>query len=160
MDILIIVFSGILIVAGLIGCVVTKLPGTLFSYLGIAVLQYSSISEHSVHYFIRWGVIIIAIQGLDYIIPAWGKRKFGGSCKGVWGCLLGMLAGAFFGCSGLVVGAVLGAFVGELIAGKESNEAIHHAIVPFTFFILSTIVQLIVAGIFLCRYISELSYFL
>jgi len=160
MDNLIIVVAGIFLIAGLIGCVVSKLPGTPLCYLGIMILNFSSISEHSVHFFVRWGLVIIAIQGLDYLIPHWGKRKFGGSKKGVWGSLLGMLAGIYFGVWGIVIGAITGALVGELLAGKESNLAIHKAASSFAFFILGTISQIIVAGILIFHYIDDLSYIL
>ena len=160
MDNLIIVVAGIFLITGLIGCVVSKLPGTPLCYLGIIILNFSSIAEYSVHFFIRWGLIIIAIQGLDYLIPHWGKRKFGGSKKGVWGSLLGMLAGIYFGVWGIVIGAITGALVGELLAGKESNRAINHAVSSFVFFILGTISQLIVAGILIFHYIDDLTYIL
>lgn len=158
MDTLLIVLAGCFLVSGLIGCLISKLPGTILSYLGIIILHFSSIAEFSVHFFIQWGVVIIAVQGLDYFIPAWGERKFGGSKRGIWGSLLGMLAGLYFGPWGIMTGAIVGAFVGELFAGKESNEAIHHAINSFAFFILGTISQLIVAGILLYHYIDTLSY--
>ena len=160
MDNLIIVVAGIFLIAGLIGCVVSKLPGTPLCYLGIIILNFSSIAEYSVHFFIRWGLVIIAVQGLNYYIPHWGKRKFGGSRRGVWGSLIGMLAGIYFGLWGIVTGAILGALMGELIAGKESNRAIHEAISSFSFFILGTISQLIVAGILISHYIDEITHIL
>ena len=158
MDLFLIILSGILLISGLIGCIASKMPGTPLSYIGIIILQYSTIAEFTVHFFIQWGVIVIAVQGLDYFIPNWGKRKFGGSKKGVWGSMLGMLAGMYFGTWGIVIGAILGAFIGELFAGKESNYAIHRAISAFSFFILGTISQIIVAGILLYHYIDNLSY--
>ena len=160
MDTFLIVLAGFLLFFGLIGCLISKLPGTLLCYLGIIILHYSSIAEFSVHFFIKWGVMVIAVQGLDYLIPDWGNRKFGGSKKGVWGSLSGMLAGMYFGPVGIIAGAVAGAFVGELFAGKESNHAIYHAISSFAFFILGTISQLIVSGILIYYYVENLSYIL
>ena len=158
MDHFLIILAGCFLIAGLVGSVVSKLPGIPLSYLGIIILHYSSIAEFSVHFFIRWGVIIIAIQGLSYLIPEWGERKFGGSKKGVWGSLIGMFAGMYFGAWGIVAGAVAGAFIGELFSGKESYKAIREAISSFSFFMLGTIFQLIVGGALLYRYISHLLY--
>jgi len=160
MDNFIIILAGCFIFTGLIGCVISKFPGTILCYLGIIILQFSSIAEFSVHFFIQWGIIIIAVQGLDYFIPTWGKRKFGGSKRGVWGSFLGMLAGIYFGPWGIVSGAIIGAFVGEHFAGKESNAAINHALTSFVFFILGTISQLIVAGILAYHYVDAVSYVL
>jgi uncharacterized protein YqgC (DUF456 family) len=160
MDTFLIVFAGILIVAGLVGGLIPKLPGAPLSYLGLVVFQYSSIAEFSVHFFIRFGILVIAIQGLDYLIPSWGERKFGGSTKGVWGSLAGVIAGLYFGIPGIVLGAISGAFIAELFAGKESNEAIQHAVSSFIYFIIGTIFQVIVCGIMLFYYIDNLRYVL
>ena len=158
MDLFLIVSAGILVFAGIVGSFFPKLPGTALSYLGIILLHYSSLAEFPVTFFIRWGVFVIIVQGLDYLIPTWGKRKFGGSMKGVWGGLIGMLALMYFGTYGIIFGAVAGAFIGELFAGKESNEAIHKAFSSFVFFILGTISQLIIAGGLLYYYLDNLLY--
>jgi len=158
MDNFLILLAGVFLVSGLIGCLVSKLPGTPISFLGIIVLNFSSISELSTHFFIKWGIIVIAVQGLDYLIPSWGKRKFGGSKKGVWGSLLGMLAGLYFGPWGIAVGAIAGALAGELLAGKESNQAIRESASSFAYFFLGTVSKLIVSGILLYHYLESLSY--
>ncbi len=160
MDYFLIILAGCFLIAGLVGSVVSKLPGIPLSYLGIIILHYSSIAEFSVHFFIRWGVIIIAIQGLSYLIPEWGKRKFGGSKKGVWGSLIGMFAGMYFGVWGIVAGALVGAFVGELFSGKESYKAIRKTISFFSFFMMGTIFQLIVGGVLLYHYLNDIIYIL
>ncbi len=158
MNLLLVISAGILMVVGLIGSMKKKFPGTIFAYLGIILLHYSKLAQYSIHFFILWGVLIIAIQGLDYILPDWGNRKFGGSNKGVWGSMIGMLIGLIFGKWFLVAGAILGALVGELLAGKKSNDAIHHSVGAFLIFILGTISQLIVCGVLLRHYITSVSY--
>ena len=66
----------------------------------------------------------------------------------------------YFGIYGIFIGAILGAFIGEFFAGKESNEAIKHAVSSFIFFIIGTIFQVIVCGILGYYYIEELRYVL
>jgi uncharacterized protein len=158
MDNFLIILAGIFLITGLIGCLVSKLPGIPISYLGIMILQYSSIAEFSSHFLIRWGLTVIAVQGLNYLIPHWGKRKFGGSKKGAWGSLAGTLAGMYFGPWGVLTGAIAGALAGELLASKDSNRAIRETVSSFTFFILGTISQLAVAGILLYYYVDNLMY--
>ena len=157
MDTALIVLAGIFLLTGLRGCGISKLPGASLCYLGIIILQYTTIAEFSIHFFIKWGVLVIAVQGLNYLIPDWGNRKFGGSKKGVWGSLVGMFAGMYFGPLGIIAGAIAGAFIGELFAGKESNKAIQLAIGSFAFFILGTVSQFIVAGILIYHYVEDLS---
>ena len=158
MDNILIVLAGIFLITGLIGCLTSKLPGIPISYLGIILLHYSSIAEFSSHFLIRWGVIIIAVQGLDYLIPSWEKRKFGGSKTNIWGSLLGTLAGMYFGAWGIIIGASTGALAGQLLAGKESNRTIRENVSSFVFFILGTISRFAVAGILLYHYVADLTY--
>ncbi len=158
MDNFLIIFAGILIIGGLIGCLIGKFPGAPVSYVGLVVLHYTSLTEFSIHFFIRYGLLVIAVQGLDYLIPNWGEHKFGGSRLGVWGSITGMLALMYFGNVGIMAGALIGAFVGELFAGKQNHEAISHAVNSFIYFILGTILQVIVCGIFLYYYIDNLRY--
>ena len=160
MDTILIVLAGIFLLSGLIGCVISKFPGTLLCYLGIVILHYSNIAEFSVHFFIKWGVLVIAVQGLNYLIRDWGNMKSGGSKKGIWGSLFGLFAGMYFGPVGIMTGAVAGALAGELIAGKGNNQVCFQAVISFAFFIFGTISQLIVSGIFISHYIKNLSYVL
>ena len=155
-----VISAGILIIGGLIGGLRKNFPGIILCYLGMILLHYSKLSQYSVHFFIRWGVLIIAIQGLDYILPDWGKRRFGGSKRGVWGGMAGLLIGLIFGKWFMVSGAIVGAFIGELLAGKKSNDAIHHAVGAFLIFILGTISEMIVGGIFLHHFIDSVGYLL
>jgi uncharacterized protein len=160
MDILLVVLAGLLLLLGLIGCIVPMLPGTPLCYLGIILLHFSSYAEFSIHFFIRWGVIIIIVQGLDYFIPIWGAHKFGGSKRGVWGSMIGMMIGIFIGPLGIILGAISGAFVGEMLAGKNTGTAIRAAIGSFIGFILGTISQVGGGGVLVYYYFEALTYFI
>lgn len=155
MDIFLVIVAGLLLLLGLVGCIIPMLPGTPLCYLGIILLHFSSYAEFSIPFLILWAGIIILVQGLNYIIPIWGTKKFGGSKNGVWGSVIGMLIGLFTGGPlGIILGTILGAFVGELFAGKETNKAIKAAMGSFIGFMAGTISQLVVAG-FLIYYYFE-----
>ena len=155
MDIVLIILAGILLLLGLTGCIIPMLPGTPLCYLGIILLHFSSYAEFSISFLILWAGIIVLVQGLNYFIPIWGTKKFGGSKKGVWGSMIGMLIGLFTGGPlGIIVGTVLGAFIGEMLAGKETSKAIRAAFGSFIGFMAGTISQLVVAG-FLIYYYFE-----
>ena len=47
MDTFLIVFAGFLVIAGVVGCIFPKLPGTPLCYLGIIILHYSSAAQFS-----------------------------------------------------------------------------------------------------------------
>jgi hypothetical protein len=107
-------------------------------------------------FLVLWAVIVIAVQVLDYFIPVWGTKRFGGSKLGVWGCMIGVIAGLFLGPWGIVAGAFVGAFAGELLAGNTSKKAIRAAFGAFVGFLLGTVSQLIVAGFLIFYYVKAL----
>ena len=156
MDILLITLAGILLIVGFIGCVLPVLPGTPLCYIGIILLHLSSRVEFSMSFLIFWGIVVIAIQVLDYLIPVWGTKKSGGSKWGVWGSMIGMIAGLFFGPLGIILGPFVGAVVGELLAGKNSTEAIRAGFGSFVGFLLGTVSKLIIAGFLIYYYVEAL----
>ena len=83
MDIFLIVLGAICLLFGLIGCVAPVLPGVPLAYLGLLLLHWTERVQFSWQFLTIWAVIVIVIQVLDYFIPAWGTKKFGGSKYGV-----------------------------------------------------------------------------
>ena len=124
MDILLIILSFILILLGIIGSILPVLPGVPLSYAGIWVLHLTQRVQFSTEFLIFWGIMVLLVQLLDYFIPIWGTKKFGGSKRGMWGSALGMLVGIFIGPWGIIIGPFAGAVLGELTGGKETQAAI------------------------------------
>ena len=115
MDILLIVLGAICLLLGFIGCIVPMLPGVPLAYLGLLLLHWTERAQFSWEFLTIWAIIVIVIQVLDYFIPAWGTKKFGGTKWGVWGSTIGMLLGLFIGPWGIILGPFAGAVLGELI---------------------------------------------
>ena len=156
MDILLIILSGIFLVIGLLGAVIPILPCLPFSYIGLLLLHFSSKVEFSLIFLIVWLVIIIILQILDNVLPAWGAKRFGGSRWGVWGSFIGLFVGMFFGPIGIFAGPFVGAIVGELLYGKKSEEAIKAGFGTFVGLFVNTIAKIIVSGMFIFYYVREL----
>jgi uncharacterized protein len=68
--------------------------------------------------------VALAVTILDYIVPIWGTRKFGGSKYGVRGATVGLVIGLFLGPAGIIFGPFAGAFVGELIFKDDVKYAL------------------------------------
>ncbi len=149
MDIVLIIAGLLLIVAGIAGAVLPVLPGLPLSYAGILLLHFSKSIDFSLKFLIFWAVVIILVQLLDYLIPIWGTRKFGGSKRGVWGSATGMLAGLFFAPWGIIIGPFLGAVIFELTGGKETRAAIKAGFGAFVGFISGVVVKLVAGGFLL-----------
>ena len=124
MDIFLIILGAICLLLGLIGCVAPVIPGVPLSYAGLLLLHFTDRVQFSWQFLTVWAVIVIVIQVLDYFIPAWGTKKFGGSKYGAWGSTIGLLLGFFMGPWGIIVGPFVGAVVGELIYFNRHPQAI------------------------------------
>ena len=154
MEIILIITAFTCIVVGIIGSVLPVLPGVPLSYAGILLLHFTEKVQFSIPFLILWLVLVILVQLLDYYVPIWGTRKFGGSKRGVWGCAIGMVVGLVFGPWSSVLGPFVGAIGGELSGGKQTQPAIKAGFGSFIGFLLGIVSKLVVGG-FLLYYAIE-----
>jgi len=153
MDLFLIITAGLLLVIGFLGSVLPILPGIPLSYGGILLLHFTEKYEFETNFLLIWALIVILIQVLDYYIPIWGTKKFGGSKSGIRGSIIGLLAGTFFGPIGIIFGPFIGALIGELIAKKPTHDALKAAFGAFLGFVVGTVSKLVVAGMLIYYYI-------
>ena len=175
MDIVLIVLGAICLLLGLIGCVVPVLPGVPLSYVGLLLLHWTERVQFSWQFLVIWAVITIVIQVLDFVIPAWGTKKFGGSKWGAWGTTIGLLVGLFMGPLGIVAGPFVGAVVGELlyfnrhpqnnatpssttptIPQSNFNRALRAGFGSFLGFLTGTLLKCICCGVMIAYFVIEL----
>jgi uncharacterized protein YqgC (DUF456 family) len=100
------------------------LPGPPLSFLGIVVLHFTRFADISKNLFIILGAVAIVVTIIDYVVPIWGTRHFGGSKYGMRGATVGLIIGLFLGPPGIIIGPFLGAVVGELIFRDDLKYAI------------------------------------
>lgn len=122
MDIFLIVLGAVCLLIGLLGSVLPVLPGVPLAYIGLWLLHWTERASFSWQFLTIWAVIVVVIQLLDYFIPAWGTKKFGGTKWGVWGSTIGLLLGFLMGPLGIVLGPFVGAVVGELLYFNNHPE--------------------------------------
>ena len=147
MDIFLLIVAGILMVIGIIGCIVPGLPGTPIAYAGLWIAQATDRVDFSWQILLIWGIVTIVVSVLDYVVPAWGTKQFGGTKWGVWGSTIGVFAGLFFGAAGVIIGPLAGAILGELIGGKKVEEALRAGWGSFIGIFFGTILKLICCGL-------------
>ena len=123
-DYVLLIFGIILMLLGIIGCLVPILPGPPISYLGLIMLHVTKFGQFSSTVLIALAVVAIVVTILDYIVPIWGTRKFGGSKYGMRGATVGLIIGLFLGPVGIILGPLFGAIVGELIFKDDMKYAI------------------------------------
>jgi len=139
-DILLAVLAFLCLIVGLAGAVL-PLPGPPLSYFGLLLLHWSAFAEFSGSLLLTLGLLTLAVSVLDYLVPLWGIRKFGGSRWGVWGSVAGMMVGLFAGPWGLFAGAFLGGLAGELLAGRDTQAALRAALGSFMGFLFGVLLK-------------------
>lgn len=157
MDYVLIGLGVIFIISGILGCVLPIIPGPPLSYIGLLFLHFTEKYQFSTRFLIIWAIITTVVYVLDYVIPAWGTKKFGGSKRGVWGSIIGLIIGLFFFPPfGIIIGPFVGAVVGELSSGKESGLALKSGFGSFLGFLAGTLLKLITSGMMTWYFFKEL----
>lgn len=157
MDYLLIIVGAICIIVGLIGCFLPVLPGPPLSYLGLVLLHFTSVSDFSWSFFLLWAIIVALVQVLDYYLPIWGTKKFGGGRRGSWGSALGVIVGVFvFPPLGIIIFPFVGAVLGEISEGKSFTASFKAGFGSFLGFIGGVIFKLVVASSLAYFFIKEI----
>jgi len=156
MDILLIILALVFMILGVLGSFLPVIPGPLTSWLGLLLLHFSKTIDFSHTFLIITGVIAITIMVLDYIIPAAGTKRFGGSKYGVIGTTVGLVVGLIAPIPlGIVIGPFLGALVGELLYKDDVKRATKAAFGSFVGFITSTFLKFIIAVVYFGFFIAK-----
>ncbi len=147
MDYFLIITGIIFMLTGIAGCALPVIPGPPISYAGLLLLHFTEKYEFTGKFLIIWAAITVVVTLIDYWIPAWGAKKFGASRAGVWGSIIGLLAGlVFFPPFGIIIGPFAGAVIGELMAGKHSGAALKAGFGSFAGFISGVLLKLMASG--------------
>lgn len=144
---------------GIIGSFLPILPGPPLSWVGLLLLHLTKTVENDWWFLGITLVIAILIVVLDYVIPAIGTKKFGGSKLGVIGTTIGLIVALFFpifGIFGIIIWPFIGALVGELINKADSKTAIKAAFGSFIGFLTGTFLKFVVSIVYLGFFIYTL----
>ena len=157
-----IVAAVILAVIGLVGAVVPGIAGTPFSFLALLALSFVDGIDYSTRFLVVMGVIGAVVFALDYVVPVWGTKKFGGTKSGVRGSTIGLFVGLFItlffpvGFIVLLLGPFIGAYIGEKIAGTDDHLAWRSALGSFVGFLFGTGIKVIYACVCLFFVVRDL----
>ena len=154
MDYVLFVLAIILIIIGLIGDIVPGIPGTPITFLALLLLHWTEKISYSTQFLLVTGLVCVIITVLDYVVPVWGTKKFGGTKAGARGSTVGLIISVLvlpmlgivigpFGIIGILGGPFVGAYVGEKIGGTPDNLALRSAFGSFVGFITGTIMKVV-----------------
>ncbi len=157
MDLVFVFIGFFFICAGILGSVLPILPGPPLSWVGLLFLHFTEAIPVNWWFLGITLVIAIGIFILDYIIPAIGTKKFGGSRAGMIGTTVGLIVGILSPIPfGIIIGPFLGALIGERINKADSKTAFKAAFGSFLGFLASTFIKLVVAFIYLGLFIMKI----
>jgi uncharacterized protein YqgC (DUF456 family) len=158
MDILLLVLGFILMLIGILGSFLPVLPGPPISWVGLLLLYLTkAVPQDWWLLGITLGVALIVVA-LDYIIPAVGTKKFGGSKAGMIGTTVGLLVALLFpilGPLGIIIWPFIGALIGELLNKADKKTAAKAAFGSFLGFLTGTFLKFLVAIVFMGLFITK-----
>ena len=154
MDILLMVFAFLLLVASNVGCVLPVLPGPPLAYAGILRLHLTDKIHFTTQQLIVWLVVVVVLQVVDYITPLLGSKYSGGTSFGNRGCIAGTIIGMFFMPWGLIIGPFVGAIAGEMMGGQDLAQAIRAGIGTLLGYLFGTLMKVVVCFYFVVQGIS------
>ncbi|MFD2530527.1 MULTISPECIES: DUF456 domain-containing protein [Polaribacter] len=158
MDIFLLIIGFLLVLLGIVGSFLPVLPGPLTGWLGLLILHFTSVIATNWTFLGITLAIAILIWVLDYIIPAIGTKRFGGSKNGVYGTTIGLFIGLFFIPIpfGLLIGAFFGALIGELMYdSKDTNRALKASFGSFIGILASATIKFSVSFVFVILFLMK-----
>lgn len=156
MDIFLLIIGLICMILGILGAFLPVLPGTILSWVGLLLLYLTPAIPMNYWVLGITFFITIVISILDFVIPAKGTKKFGGSSYGIWGTNIGLLVGIFAPIPfGFIIGPFVGAFIGEMLNNSSDHKrALKAATGSFIGFLASSFIQFVVCVGFLGLFFS------
>lgn len=149
MDILLTLIGLLFMCLGLVGSFLPILPGPTLSWVGLLLLYLTNAIEDNWTFLGTTLIIALIVFALDYIIPAIGTKKFGGTKAGMIGTTIGLVVGILSPIpGGIIIGPFFGALLGELYNKADSTTALKAAFGSFLGFLTGTFLKFIVAIIY------------
>ncbi|HEY8399661.1 MAG TPA: DUF456 domain-containing protein [Cytophagaceae bacterium] len=156
MDLFLAILAVIFLITGIIGCILPALPGPPLGFIALLILHFTKYAEFSITFLFVMALLVVIVSVLDYLVPIWGTKKFGGTKAGMYGATIGMIAGLFFGPPGIILGPFIGAVVGELLIGKTFNDALKSGTGSFLGFLVGIGLKLVITFVMTFYFFKEL----
>ena len=152
METLVIILAITAGIIGIAGSILPGLPGTPVSWVGLLLLYIWGPEDMALKTLIVWGIVVVLVSVVDYVVPMYFTKLTGGSKYAERGALVGLVAGIILTPIGMILGSFLGAFFFELYyTRKGSLQALKAAIGSFLGFITGTGLKTIVAVLILWK---------
>lgn len=142
-------------IIGLLGVIIPVLPGTLLSFGGLICAYFVDGSTITNTQLVACGIVSIVVIILDYVLPGYFTKLFGGTKAGITGATIGTFVGFLFGLPGIILGPFAGAVIGEMVGSNTTfDKAINIGLGSMLSFLVGSGIKLI-AGVYMIYYIVK-----
>jgi uncharacterized protein YqgC (DUF456 family) len=157
MDIFLLLLGFAFVLLGIIGSFLPILPGPLTGWVGLLILHFTKVIPMNWTFLGITLAVAVVIWILDYIIPAMGTKKFGGSKYGIYGTTIGLIVGLLSPIPfGILIGAFFGALIGELMYdSKDTSRAIKASFGSFVGLLASATIKFSVSIVYLVLFLIK-----
>jgi uncharacterized protein len=145
---------------GIAGSFLPILPGPPICFVGFLLIEFTVYANFSNSFLIIWAVLVIILGILEYYIPTWGTKKYGGTKSGQKGAIVGTILGIFIPPQplGLIIGPFIGAYIGEsLHDSKNHTKALRSAWGSFIGFLAGTFLKIVTVSVMAYFFVAELT---
>lgn len=163
METVVVILAVIAGLIGIAGSILPGLPGPPVGWVGLLLLYIwgdgtdAAGNTMPLDTLIIWGVVVLAVSVIDYVVPMYFTKMTGGSKYAERGAMVGMIAGIIPTPIGMILGSFLGAFIAEIAWGNKSEgEALKAAFGSFLGFITGTGIKLIASCLIMWKIIAWL----
>lgn len=142
-------------IVGLVGVVVPVLPGTLLSFVGLLCAYFVTGSTITMTQLVVCGILSLIVILLDYLLPGYFTKVFGGTKAGITGATIGTFVGLLFGLPGIILGPFFGAVIGEMVSSNQDiDKALTIGLGSLLSFLVGSGIKLIV-GLYMLYHIVK-----
>lgn len=158
MDILLLILGLFFMLLGILGSFLPVLPGPPLSWIGLLLLVLTKAVPDDWWFLGITLVVALIAVAMDYLVPALGTKKFGGSKAGMIGTTIGLVIAIVFpvlGLFGIIIWPFIGALVGEVANRADNKTALKAAFGSFIGFLTGTLMKFIVSIVYMGLFISK-----
>ncbi|MDA8630211.1 DUF456 domain-containing protein [Flavobacteriaceae bacterium] len=153
MDIILLIIGLLLCLIGIVGSFLPIIPGPVTSWLGILLLNLTSVVDFNLNFVLITLTVAISVGILDYLIPVLGVKKLGGTRSGQIGTTLGLIiALIILGPIGIIIGPFGGALLGEMSTKKSFQDSVKPAFGAFVGVVAGSVIKFLISLSFLFFY--------
>lgn len=148
----------IIMIIGVVGTLLPILPGTPLIFLAALGYGFYDNFKHITPFVI---IVLFLLMGftffIDYLSGVIGARRYGATKMGTWGSLIGGILGLIlFNLPGIIFGPVIGAILGEMLAGKNLDQAFKVGMGTLLGILGGTIIKIATAIIMVAYFVIKL----